>query len=391
MIDSALSYIALGFYVFPCCWPTATGTCACGRNHKGRDIGKVPLTPNGFRDGTRTQQGVKVFWGKWPDANIGWWTKGHIVLDEDNKKDNSGAESIAKLQHDYGPLPATLINLSGSHLGHHYIFKNSTDKEIGNVDMTKRYPGIDIRADKGYILLPPSLHITGWRYEVQDDLPIVDTPTWLVTLLLSPDKKEPTSTHKTTTNDAEIPHGHQDDWLYRRACGYRTKGDGEDTILAKLKIDVLRCDQDLSDPFTDKDLADMAHRACNFEPSTDNHNDKGKKQVSDWHLHAIAHADLLKTEDKKQEYLIDGFMPKSCYALLGAKPKLGKSILASQLAQCGASGSDFLGMHVNKTNVVYMQLENGDKRERSRLAMQHSETPLPITYFFEWEFLNTEA
>jgi putative DNA primase/helicase len=185
MLDSALSYAALGFHIFPCCWPTATGSCGCGRNHKGRDIGKVPLTPKGFYDGTNDIERINKWWIKWPNANIGWWPTGHIVLDEDNKKDNNGAESIAKLQQEYGPLPATLINLSGSHLGHHYIFKNSNDKEIGNVNMTKRYPGIDIRADKGYILLPPSLHITGWRYEVQDDLPIVDAPTWLVTLLLS--------------------------------------------------------------------------------------------------------------------------------------------------------------------------------------------------------------
>ena len=265
MQEAALEYVDKGFFVFPCCWPTESGACGCGRNHKGRDIGKRPLTDHGFQDATQTHQGVKEYWTRWPNANIGWWPKRNIVLDEDNKNDSKGAESLVKMQNDYGPLPPTLTNLSGSHLGHHFIYKNPTDREIGNVDLKNVYPGIDIRGDRGYILLPPSLHLTGGRYETQDNLPIAEAPEWLITLLTTPGKNTNASGTAPNFSDSEkIPQGRQDDWLYRRACAYRNTGDGEETIFAKLKIDVTRCEQDPADPFTDKDLFDMAHRACKF-------------------------------------------------------------------------------------------------------------------------------
>ena len=70
MQEAALEYVDKGFLVFPCCWPTESGVCGCGRNHKGRDIGKRPLTDHGFQDATQTHQGVKEYWTRWPNANI---------------------------------------------------------------------------------------------------------------------------------------------------------------------------------------------------------------------------------------------------------------------------------------------------------------------------------
>jgi hypothetical protein len=114
------------------------------------------------------------------------------------------------------------------------------------------------------------------------------------------------------------------------------------------------------------------------------------KQTFDWRQAAVPHSELLNCKASEQVFLVEGFITKSCYALMGAKPKIGKSICASQLAQCAATETPFLGMKVNRTTVVYLQLENGKLRERKRLDMQHSDIPIPtLTYFFEWQYLNT--
>jgi hypothetical protein len=49
-------------------------------------------------------------------------------------------------------------------------------------------PGIDIRGDGGFIVVPPSLHASGRRYAWDlsahpDDVPLAPAPAWLLALL----------------------------------------------------------------------------------------------------------------------------------------------------------------------------------------------------------------
>ena len=44
---AASEYAALGWFVYPACWPTASGGCGCGRDHA--KAGKAPLLKNGHK------------------------------------------------------------------------------------------------------------------------------------------------------------------------------------------------------------------------------------------------------------------------------------------------------------------------------------------------------
>jgi hypothetical protein len=74
--------------------------------------------------------------------------------------------------------------------------------------------------------------------------------------------------------------------------------------------------------------------------------------------------DLLNEPEDVIEWLVDGLLPESGFSLLVAKPKVGKSTLARNLALCVAQGKDFLGRKIQQGVVVYLALE--EKRAEVR-------------------------
>jgi putative DNA primase/helicase len=150
---AALDLAAKGYYVFPC-----------------RPRGKVPLTPNGFKDATRDQRQILHWWDRWPDANIAiaCGASGIVVVDIDPKHGADPREVIPELGLENHPVvwtgeapepsdryPNSLVGVRGAHLyfGGHLP---SCDTEI---------PGVEIKGDGTYVLAPPSVHETGVPYE----------------------------------------------------------------------------------------------------------------------------------------------------------------------------------------------------------------------------------
>jgi hypothetical protein len=98
-------------------------------------------------------------------ANIGiatGATAGLIVLDEDPQK--GGTESLAALEAKYGPLPSTVEALTGGDGRHLYLRHPGPGMEVPS-SVGKLGPGLDIRADGGYVIAPPSTHRSGRSYE----------------------------------------------------------------------------------------------------------------------------------------------------------------------------------------------------------------------------------
>ncbi len=150
LLEYALEYARHGWSVFPC------------------NIDKSPKTRNGLHDASKDPEQIKAWWTRWPDASIGaptgpvngWW-----VLDVDRPKkpgDPDGLVSFAELEAKYGQLPATMKQRTGGG-GFHYFFKWNGQKIRNSTG--KVSPGIDVRGDGGYVILPPSGHPSGGRYE----------------------------------------------------------------------------------------------------------------------------------------------------------------------------------------------------------------------------------
>ena len=113
-------------------------------------------------DATQTHQGVDDFLRRYPKANWAGYFPGQFVLDVDVR--NKGFESLTKLQADIGDLSPTRTHITGSG-GLHIIYRLPKGIKL-SASKIEGYPGIDIKIN-GYIVLPPSPHVSGGVYHVR--------------------------------------------------------------------------------------------------------------------------------------------------------------------------------------------------------------------------------
>lgn len=141
---AAAWYAGQGVPVFPC---------------KSRT--KKPLTRHGFKDATTDLARIGTWWRRSPDANIGIPTggaSGLMAVDIDPR--NGGEDSLDELLAIHGAFPETAEQMTGGG-GRHIIFRES-----GIIPSTKVLaPGIDLKGEGGYIVVAPSIHPSGNRYQ----------------------------------------------------------------------------------------------------------------------------------------------------------------------------------------------------------------------------------
>jgi hypothetical protein len=154
------------------------GRCTCERAACDSP-GKHPLLAGWQTQATTGEQTIREWWQKWSDANVGIVTgNGLLVLDVDPR--HGGDETLAELETRYGPLPETLRTLTGG--GGVHLFLTSDGPLPNRADFL---PGLDVRGDGGFVVAPPSLHVTGRRYAWEigagpDDMPLAAAPDWLI-------------------------------------------------------------------------------------------------------------------------------------------------------------------------------------------------------------------
>jgi putative DNA primase/helicase len=163
-LTAALHYAKLGWKVFPVWW-VKDGKCACGEadceNPGKHPLGK--LAPNGRNSATRDQITILKWWKKFPAANIGIATgkeSGLVVVDVDPR--HGGNESKKKMEK-LGNFPITPTTYTGGG-GEHILMAHPCNGVKIKSRPLPGYPGIDIKADGGYIVAPPSNHISGGVY-----------------------------------------------------------------------------------------------------------------------------------------------------------------------------------------------------------------------------------
>jgi hypothetical protein len=169
MLDDALRYIALGWFIFPCHTATPDGGCSCekGRRRKDPDYhcdspGKHPRITGGLNAASTDPEQIREWWELWPDANIGLncGKSGLLVVDRDNYKDFYKGDDL-----DLDENTVTAISGGG---GGHLFYAQEPSDTFGNSN--KNLPaGIDIRGHGGYVVLAPSLHKSGNRYQWELD------------------------------------------------------------------------------------------------------------------------------------------------------------------------------------------------------------------------------
>jgi hypothetical protein len=186
---AALIYARLGLPVFPI-WPPVVQfsggfMCGCGRLECDSPA-KHPhgrIARNGLKDASTDEARVKWFWQARADCNIGIATGTVIVLDIDPR--HGGDAALAELEKKRA-LPSTWRVATGG--GGLHIYFAAPAVKITN-SASRLGQGIDVRGVDGYVVAPPSKHVSGDIYKWQtapDDAPLADLPLWIVDALREP-------------------------------------------------------------------------------------------------------------------------------------------------------------------------------------------------------------
>lgn len=191
---AAVKYARDGFRIFPV-QPAVTGDPKSGK----RPLVSKADGGNGCLDATSDTATVDAWWEVSPNANIGMHCgpgSRVFVVDLDTGipparpgKDEeriSGLEALERLEAEHGAIPPTKRAETGSG-GVHLFFRCPKDREIRNRSGLTIAPGvrakIDIRAEGGYVVLPPSVHHSGRAYRWASQAPIADAPEWLLDIV----------------------------------------------------------------------------------------------------------------------------------------------------------------------------------------------------------------
>lgn len=220
LLAAALAYVREGFAIF----------ALMAR-------GKYPLVSKkeggrGYKDATTDEETIRAWYAKEPRANIGLAT-GRInnlfVLDVDGEQ---GEQSLAELVQKNGDLPDTVEVLTGK--GRHFYFQLPEGKV--RCSASRLGPGLDIRADGGYVVAPPSIHENGNVYagEVIREK-IAEAPQWLLDLVVEGASIGTQLASKKNPNFASrLPEGSRNEGLTKYAGHLRNKGLGGEELLNKL-------------------------------------------------------------------------------------------------------------------------------------------------------------
>ena len=159
--DYANKYARLGWLVFPCWRTDANGKCQCSHAEKCANPGKHPRTHHGFMDATTDPKKIKLW--KWESANVGIRTgkeSGLVVIDVDPR--HGGKDTLQALLERLGTLPPGPIACTGGG-GWHLVFQHP-GHTVAIASKSGLADGIDVRADGGFIVAPPSVHKSGHPY-----------------------------------------------------------------------------------------------------------------------------------------------------------------------------------------------------------------------------------
>jgi hypothetical protein len=167
---------------------------------KGRPVfpcdprSKRPRTKQGFKDATTDPLVIQAWFEQQPDSMLGMPTgavSGLVVLDVDG---HTGFESLRELERGRGQLPRTM-SVTTPRGGQHFFFRHPTMEVRCSVGTIA--PAIDVRADGGYVIVPPSRTAEGRTYKVDEECAPAEMPPWLlgaaVTAIDGPRQARPAS------------------------------------------------------------------------------------------------------------------------------------------------------------------------------------------------------
>jgi len=307
-----------------------------------------------------TEAEIRRWWNKWPDANVGIVTggvSGLVVIDVDKK------EALPKLE-----LPTTLTARTGGGGWHFYFKRPPNVKKLKNA--VNLHDGVDVRADGGYVVAPPSKHASGKKYSWKTSgvRPKTLTDELLGQIRESNDKGP-------VEWDRKLEEGERDVELTRRVG--KLIGSGippEEVLTLAHELNQTHCKPPLPDEQVEKIVDSIKRRELQSGGNGHTKDTDGFRVVDfgtalrDYGLHEV-------------EWHIEGWLPCNTIAMLVAPPGTYKTWLLLDLATATATDRDFLGQYPtsSKGPVLMLQQEDPFPLLFSRLAQIMNFGPLERT------------
>jgi Bifunctional DNA primase/polymerase, N-terminal/AAA domain len=371
--------IALGLPCFPC------------------RLDRKPVTEHGFKEASSDPDTIRSMFDMPGATAIGVPTgqaSGFVVIDPDVKHGARGMEWYDAHRH---LLPKTRTHRTQTG-GLHLLFQPPPDIEIRN-SQSRIASGVDVRGEGGYVIFPPTP-----GYTVEDDAEPAEMPEWLAKACQRPEPRPvepaPRRERSDTAPDHGSPYGARAldgecDAIRRAQIGQQ-----EHTInAAGLKIGGLVVGGELEEgpalaalfaaartvpsapgerPWSQQELEAKVRRAFKdgqrqprqAPPRAEPLRERPKVLQADGPGHAppciISAPALMAKALPPLRFAVNELLPVG-YTVLAGPPKLGKSWLAYQLASAVASGADLFGQGTSQGEVLYLALEDGERRMQSRL------------------------
>ncbi len=302
-LKTALEIASLGYRVVPV-YGLIGGVCSCGETRDGNahKPGKHPACPRGVNEATTDPETIKRWFENASWLNIGIaFDENVFAIDSDPK--NGGDKTLQAWEAEHGPMPITPMVKSGSG-GRHVYFNRPPGVVVKNRPVA---PGIDTKTIGGYVIVPPSDHVSGGVYEWLIPLatPLADAPDWLLAIVSDPvkvagvydgvrsanpvnDPEDVSVDDGDCVDDDEFVMGTENDFesypgvsekrtetLWRLIGSHKRRGDDVETIEALALSWASRCTPPLDESKVRKHVHDLWHKPDAFSFSDNVDSDVG--------------------------------------------------------------------------------------------------------------------
>ncbi len=226
---------------------------------------KGPVIPGWTKVATSDPDQVKKWWSEDPDYNIGFVTGpksgGIFVIDLDVDED-TGADGIGvlrKWESENGALPETWRDISGRGGAHLYFH---SDQLIEN-DNRKLHEDIEIRGNGLNVILPPSLHRNGKRYQWEAgcapwEIHIAEADETVMKFVTG----SKTDKGKKFHLPDRIGRGMRNATLFSASCSLQSLGFPDEVIIQAIEtLNQVSCDP----PVSDRETRSIINSALKYE------------------------------------------------------------------------------------------------------------------------------
>ena len=315
-------------------------------------------------------------WAKqWPSAGLAVITgtiSGVIVIDDDGGTNAAAEAFLAKL-----PPTARVKTSKGFHLYFRLPANTTVPTKV------RFMPGLDVRGEGGYALVPPSIHPDGsvytWQRQPEDG--IAELPAWAV------EQIGKSRAAVEAVRGLGVP-------VWKTALGGVREGSRNDSAASYAGKLLSVLPQDLWEVAGWESLQawnaknnpplDAAELRTTFESVAKK---EGEKRSKTRPTSFFTAADLDERDMPETGFAVTRLLPEGLSMLVG-KPKDGKSTLALQFALAVASGTAPFKQNVGSLgrygrfdsvqgSVLYAALEDSEARLKKRLRALKGQMPAP--------------